>query len=292
MAELTIKSKILFRHDTAANWSTKNPILKTGEPGWDSSNKRLKIGNNTLAWSNLEWAFPDPQRYKDTELILGSDMYSGIGRIATNGYNLELAAFGFDFQLDTAALHIGEYGDFYSESNSSLGIEMYPWDKVYTNRIFGSSTLWFGIGGSDYLALEELSNSESIFSLKPYQSQAGDLGTITNPWENLYISNIAKRGTNSPLKIINSSGSTIHIGSSYGESSSDMFNLYSGICIQSALNSSNISPSLYPYSWSSMVNSFLGTTDHPWGEVHIGISSSSQMTLKYNSTEEAIEFLV
>lgn len=190
MAELTIKSKILFRHDTAANWSTKNPILKTGEPGWDSSNKRLKIGNNTLAWSNLEWAFPDPQRYKDTELILGSDMYSGIGRIATNGNNLELAAFGFDFQLDTAALHIGEYGDFYSESNSSLGTETYPWNKVYTNRVFGNSPLWFGIGGSDYLALEELANSESIFSLKPYQNQAGDLGTISNPWKNLYTSEI------------------------------------------------------------------------------------------------------
>ena len=87
MAELTLKSRIIFRKDSAADWSTSNPILKEGEPGWDSSNKRLKVGNNTLAWSDLEWAFPDPRRYKDTELILGSDINSGIGKINTNGIN-------------------------------------------------------------------------------------------------------------------------------------------------------------------------------------------------------------
>lgn len=65
MAELTIKSRIVFRKDTAANWSTKNPILKAGEPGWDSSNKRLKVGNNTSAWSNLGWAFPNINLYSD-----------------------------------------------------------------------------------------------------------------------------------------------------------------------------------------------------------------------------------
>lgn len=50
MARLT---KILLRRDTATNWSNTNPVLDSGEPGYDTTNSVLKIGNGTSTWSAL-----------------------------------------------------------------------------------------------------------------------------------------------------------------------------------------------------------------------------------------------
>lgn len=44
---------ILVRSDTAANWAGVNPILAAGEPGYDTDNGWLKIGDGTTAWLDL-----------------------------------------------------------------------------------------------------------------------------------------------------------------------------------------------------------------------------------------------
>ena len=46
-------SRILIRQDTAANWSTANPILARGEPALDLTNSRLKVGDGVTAWNGL-----------------------------------------------------------------------------------------------------------------------------------------------------------------------------------------------------------------------------------------------
>ena len=45
--------RIQFRRDTAANWSTHNPVLEDGEIGIESDNKRFKLGDGITAWSDL-----------------------------------------------------------------------------------------------------------------------------------------------------------------------------------------------------------------------------------------------
>lgn len=47
------KTKIQFRRGTATDWSNANPILGDGEPGYDTTNDILKIGNGTDTWANL-----------------------------------------------------------------------------------------------------------------------------------------------------------------------------------------------------------------------------------------------
>ena len=42
-----------FRRDTTANWLAVNPVLAEGEPGWDVTAKRLKIGDGVTAWADL-----------------------------------------------------------------------------------------------------------------------------------------------------------------------------------------------------------------------------------------------
>lgn len=51
ISEVTFK----LRRDTAADWVTKNPILKAGEPGFETDTNKLKIGDNLNAWNDLPY---------------------------------------------------------------------------------------------------------------------------------------------------------------------------------------------------------------------------------------------
>jgi hypothetical protein len=45
--------RIKLRRDSAEDWELADPVLAQGEPGWDTDNKILKIGDGTAAWSTL-----------------------------------------------------------------------------------------------------------------------------------------------------------------------------------------------------------------------------------------------
>lgn len=46
-------TNIQIRRGTATEWSSVNPILASGEPGYDLTNRIFKIGNGVTAWSGL-----------------------------------------------------------------------------------------------------------------------------------------------------------------------------------------------------------------------------------------------
>lgn len=46
---------IQLRRDTAANWTSANPILAQGEPGLETDPGKLKVGDGSTAWSSLSY---------------------------------------------------------------------------------------------------------------------------------------------------------------------------------------------------------------------------------------------
>ncbi len=48
--------KILFRRDTASNWTSANPTLSSGEVGYETNTGKFKIGDGTTAWTSLAYA--------------------------------------------------------------------------------------------------------------------------------------------------------------------------------------------------------------------------------------------
>lgn len=48
-----------FRNDTAANWTTEDPVLAQGEPGVERDTGRMKVGDGISAWSALGYALSD-----------------------------------------------------------------------------------------------------------------------------------------------------------------------------------------------------------------------------------------
>lgn len=47
--------QIQLRHDTAANWTSANPTLASGELGIETDTLRFKIGDGSTAWSSLAY---------------------------------------------------------------------------------------------------------------------------------------------------------------------------------------------------------------------------------------------
>jgi hypothetical protein len=59
---------IRLRRDSSTNWTTINPILLLGEPGFETDTNKLKIGNGTDTWNNLPYVAND---------FLGNRYYTG-----------------------------------------------------------------------------------------------------------------------------------------------------------------------------------------------------------------------
>jgi hypothetical protein len=49
--------KIQIRRGTATDWTNFNPVLSSGELGYDITNKNFKVGDGTTAWNLLAYAF-------------------------------------------------------------------------------------------------------------------------------------------------------------------------------------------------------------------------------------------
>ncbi len=46
---------IKFRRGTAAQWASSNPVLASGEPGFETDTGKIKFGNGTSAWATLPY---------------------------------------------------------------------------------------------------------------------------------------------------------------------------------------------------------------------------------------------
>lgn len=102
-------AKIKFRRDTAANWTSANPILAQGEPGFEHDTGLLKIGDGETAWVDLDYnsgggGLTDDQEVKIT---VGNNEYWAMTNRANNDSNgVESSAVIYDSENNVIMLHI------------------------------------------------------------------------------------------------------------------------------------------------------------------------------------------
>lgn len=51
-----MSTRIKFRRGNASEWTSGNPILSAGEPGFEKDTGKFKIGNGTDQWTSLDYA--------------------------------------------------------------------------------------------------------------------------------------------------------------------------------------------------------------------------------------------
>ena len=73
MANNILKTRIQLRHDTAANWTAKNPVLMVGELGFEIDTNKFKIGDGVKDWNALEYAVKDEIVLTDENVTMTDD---------------------------------------------------------------------------------------------------------------------------------------------------------------------------------------------------------------------------
>lgn len=62
---MSVIRKVQVRRGTAAAWSSANPVLSSGEFGYDETNDKVKIGDGATAWNSLPFAHYKPSEVDD-----------------------------------------------------------------------------------------------------------------------------------------------------------------------------------------------------------------------------------
>lgn len=52
---MTVNAILRHRRDTAANWTSTNPILEDGQLGFETNTLKSKLGNGVTAWNALAY---------------------------------------------------------------------------------------------------------------------------------------------------------------------------------------------------------------------------------------------
>lgn len=52
---MSLRNKIIFKRLTAAEWTSQNPLLAEGEPGFESDTGKMKIGDGSTRWTSLAY---------------------------------------------------------------------------------------------------------------------------------------------------------------------------------------------------------------------------------------------
>jgi len=53
---MSLTRQLIIRTDTAVNWTSEDPTLKTGEMGHESDTGKIKIGDGSTAWTSLVYS--------------------------------------------------------------------------------------------------------------------------------------------------------------------------------------------------------------------------------------------
>ncbi len=58
--KITLAYRIVLRQDTKSNWDSNNPILLSGEFGYETDTNKVKFGNGVSKWDELSYFQPGP----------------------------------------------------------------------------------------------------------------------------------------------------------------------------------------------------------------------------------------
>ncbi len=79
---MAVQTKIQHRRDTAANWTSTNPTLASGEIGFETDTLKFKVGNGSTAWTSLKYS-------QDASLLNGTASITALsttGDVNASGY--------------------------------------------------------------------------------------------------------------------------------------------------------------------------------------------------------------
>jgi hypothetical protein len=82
---MTTGTRIQLRRDTAATWTSNNPVLALGEPGLETDTDKVKYGDGSTAWASL--GYPHQQPIKSV-----TDDFGAVGDCTVAGVTVSITS--------------------------------------------------------------------------------------------------------------------------------------------------------------------------------------------------------
>lgn len=125
MAETkTLRTQILLRNDSAANWKAQNPVLGKGECGIELDTNKFKFGDGAKAWNDLSYAGTSIKIEGEGEVIVSAEVNAAGELVLTKGKLLDsniMLSDGFTFTENIGTVEIPASGSIkVGDSNTSL----------------------------------------------------------------------------------------------------------------------------------------------------------------------------
>ncbi len=136
--------RMIQRRDTAANWSSANPVLEAGEFGYDTTNKVIKIGDGSTRWNALT-------------AITGSNVTVGNGTITIKQGGVTKGTFTVN-----------------QSGNTTIELEKggtTAWQDITDKPQIGSGTVTFKDNGGTQLGKVPLNSTDDIEIKFPVSTQ-------------------------------------------------------------------------------------------------------------------------
>jgi hypothetical protein len=205
-------TRIKLRRDTAANWASANPVLALGEPGYDTTNNELRVGDGVTAWAGLEsisgsgssdvasdWTDGINDNVWRIATVSGSKQFD----FETEGYKLfEYTYTSSQTGVTSLALDVADYPEvadmWWNSDSEGNGYTIYKGSATYGNEIaagyntYADGILTIGIDGYDFNNGEKLTvkywsegtRTVDMYTntygwLIPDQSETGTVNTVT-----------------------------------------------------------------------------------------------------------------
>lgn len=83
-------TQIKLRRDTSANFTSKNPVLGVGEPAYETDTKKLKIGDGTTAYTQLDYFTSGGGGSTDISAALPLKIVDGMISLEVDGQTIQI----------------------------------------------------------------------------------------------------------------------------------------------------------------------------------------------------------
>ena len=103
-------TQIKLRRDTSANFTSANPILGNGEPAYETDTKKLKIGDGTTAYTQLEY-FSAGGGSTDISATLPLKIVDGVISLEVDGQTIQIVDGKLHANLDELSNTVNTLSD-------------------------------------------------------------------------------------------------------------------------------------------------------------------------------------
>ena len=141
------------RRDTAANWTSNNPVLEAGQLGYETDTLKFKLGDGTTAWTSLSYATggtgvtgPTGPTGAGGVLAYYGSFYDSTTQTLTSTTGAQAVNIGSTFEASGVSLQSSSQVKF---SNAGTYTVTFSAQLSNTNAAIQTARLWIRKNGTD-----------------------------------------------------------------------------------------------------------------------------------------------